>query len=104
MGEIFTHKQAECLRLLKDYISYLALDEKYSHECKYHNNEDACRLHEFLLEQMDRIKEEAEVLWMDTFESYIYRWWHEAFSSGEGIIWSGGKKKVERLTGFWENA
>ena len=61
MGEIFTHKQAECLRLLKDYISYLALDEKYSHECKYHNNEDACRLHEFLLEQMDRIKEEAEV-------------------------------------------
>ena len=61
MNEIFTHKQKECLRLLKDYTIYFAMDEKYGHECKYHNDKNACRLHEFLLEQMDKIKEEAEI-------------------------------------------
>ncbi|RLJ04810.1 MAG: hypothetical protein DRP18_04240 [Candidatus Aenigmatarchaeota archaeon] len=61
MDEIFTHRQKECLRLLKDYAADFAMLEKWSHECKYHNDKEACRLAEYVSEEMDRIKEEAEV-------------------------------------------
>jgi len=61
MSEIFTHKQKECLRLLRDYAVYFAMDERYNHECKYHDNKHACEMHISLLKEMDRLKKEAEV-------------------------------------------
>jgi len=60
MSEIFTYNQKECLRLLKDYVTDFAMHERWSHECKYHNDEHACRMAKFVSEEMERIKEEAE--------------------------------------------
>jgi len=60
MKKEFSFKQKECLRLLKDYATYFAMDERYAHECVKHDDKDACELHDFALKRMEEIKEQAE--------------------------------------------
>ena len=71
MSEEFSFKQKECLRLLKDYATYFAMDERYAHECDYHNDKKSCELHDFALKRMEEIKEQAEECgWAETISVF----------------------------------
>ena len=71
MSDVFSFKEKECLRLLKDYATYFAIDERYIHECNYHNNKKSCESHNFISEQMKKIKEEAEGCgWTETISVF----------------------------------
>jgi len=100
MEDVFTFRQKECLRLLKDYATYFAMDEKYSHECKYHDNKHACELHTFLLKEMDRLKKEAEVCgWTSTVTTIF---WKESDKSSKYKIFKKHGDEVDIVAYGWE--